>query len=58
MSLPVTRRAKSGSVHITYQVFGNGPADLVFVPGLILHVENCREHPDPARWLLRLATLF
>ena len=26
---PVTRYAKSGDVHIAYQVFGEGPVDLV-----------------------------
>jgi pimeloyl-ACP methyl ester carboxylesterase len=29
----------SGGVHIAYQVFGEGPFDLVFVPGFISHVE-------------------
>lgn len=54
MSVPVTRYAKSGDVHIAYQVFGAGPTDLVFVPGFISHVENYWEHPDLARWLHRL----
>jgi class 3 adenylate cyclase len=39
---------------IAYQVFGSGPNDLVFVPGFISHIENYWEHPDLARWLLRL----
>ena len=55
MTVPVTRYAKSGNVHIAYQVFGSGPTDLVFVPGFISHIENYWEHPDLARWLLRLA---
>jgi hypothetical protein len=38
--LPETRYAKSGDVHIAYQVIGNGPFDLVFVPGFISHVER------------------
>ena len=54
MAMPVTCYAKSGDVHIAYQVFGNGPIDLVFVPGFISHLENYWEHPDLARWLLRL----
>ncbi|WP_258286183.1 lysophospholipase, partial [Escherichia coli] len=29
---------------------------LVFVPGFISHIENYWEHPDLARWLLRLGT--
>jgi hypothetical protein len=32
---PKTRYAKIGDVHIAYQVFGEGPVDLVFVPGFI-----------------------
>ena len=54
MPLPVTRYAKSGDVHVAYQVFGTGPVDLVFVPGFVSHIENYWEHPDLARWLLRL----
>jgi hypothetical protein len=34
-----TRYAKSGDVHIAYQVIGDGPVDLVFVSGWITHVE-------------------
>jgi hypothetical protein len=30
---PETRYAQSGDVNIAYQVFGDGPRDLVFVPG-------------------------
>src|SRR5580700_7426019 len=54
MAVPVTRYAKSGDVHIAYQVFGSGTTDLVFVPGFVSHIENYWEHPDLARWLLRL----
>jgi pimeloyl-ACP methyl ester carboxylesterase len=53
--LPTTRYAKSGDVHIAYQVFGSGPVDLVYVPGFVSHLENLWEQPDLARWLLRLA---
>jgi pimeloyl-ACP methyl ester carboxylesterase/class 3 adenylate cyclase len=54
MAVPVTRYAKSGDLHIAYQVFGSGAVDLVFVPGFISHVENYWDHPDLARWLSRL----
>lgn len=56
MPVPATRYAKSGNVHIAYQVFSSGPTDLVFVPGFISHIENYWEHPDLARRLLRLAS--
>jgi class 3 adenylate cyclase/pimeloyl-ACP methyl ester carboxylesterase len=55
MAMPVTRYAKSGDVHVAYQVFGSGPIDLVFVPGFVSHIENYWDHPDLARWLLRLS---
>jgi class 3 adenylate cyclase/pimeloyl-ACP methyl ester carboxylesterase len=47
----VTRYAKSGDVHIAYQVFGSGPLDLVFGPGFVSHVEACWDEPGFARWL-------
>jgi pimeloyl-ACP methyl ester carboxylesterase len=34
-----TRYALSGGVHIAYQVTGDGPFDLVFVPGFVRHME-------------------
>ena len=51
---PRTHYAKSGDVHVAYQVFGDGPVDLVFVPGFISQIENYWDHPDFARWLRRL----
>jgi pimeloyl-ACP methyl ester carboxylesterase/DNA-binding CsgD family transcriptional regulator len=53
--VPVTRYAKSGEVSIAYQAFGDGPVDLVFVPGFISHVELAWEEPYLARFLRRLA---
>ena len=37
---PVTQYAKSGDIHIAYQAFGNGPINLVMVPGFVSNVEN------------------
>jgi class 3 adenylate cyclase/pimeloyl-ACP methyl ester carboxylesterase len=53
---PETRYAKSGDVHIAYQVFGGGPIDLVFVPGFVSNIELYWDHPDLARWMRRLAS--
>src|SRR5580765_9082785 len=39
MQLPETRYARSGDVNIAYQVSGDGPFDLVFVPGYVTHLE-------------------
>jgi pimeloyl-ACP methyl ester carboxylesterase len=43
---PDVRYAKSGDVHIAYQVTGNGPFDLVFVPGYVTHVESAWSLPS------------
>ena len=53
---PQTRYAKSGEVHVAYQVFGDGPVDLVFVPGFVSHIENYWDDPNLARWLNRLGS--
>jgi class 3 adenylate cyclase len=39
MGMPETRYARSGDVMIAYQVVGEGPFDVVFVPGTVSHVE-------------------
>ncbi|TMC49626.1 MAG: hypothetical protein E6J20_17780 [Chloroflexi bacterium] len=36
---PETRYARSGEVSIAYQVVGEGPFDLVYVPGFVSNVE-------------------
>jgi hypothetical protein len=41
---PDTPYAKSGDVNIAYQVAGDGPVDLVYVPGGVSHVELAWEH--------------
>jgi len=53
---PETRYAKSGDLNIAYQVVGEGPFDLVYVPGWISHVELVWELPKAARFLERLAS--
>ncbi len=56
MTIPATRYAKSGDVNIAYQVVGEGPLDLVLVPGFASHVEHAWEDPSLARFLRRLAS--
>jgi pimeloyl-ACP methyl ester carboxylesterase len=53
---PKTEYARSGDVHIAYQVVGRGPLDLVYVPGWVSHVELAWEEPTIARFLRRLAS--
>jgi pimeloyl-ACP methyl ester carboxylesterase len=54
--VPETKYAKSGNVHIAYQVTGDGPVDLVFVHGWISHIEQLWEEPSLARFFSRLAS--
>jgi class 3 adenylate cyclase len=54
--LPETRYAKNGDVHVAYQVSGDGPFDLVLVPGFVSHVEYQWEDPLCARFFDRLAS--
>jgi len=50
-----TKYAKSGDLSIAYQVLGEGPIDLVLVPGLMSHVEFFHDLPGYTAYLARLA---
>lgn len=52
---PETRYANSDQVRIAYQVVGNGPIDLVFVPGFISNLDVLWEDPGYGRLLRRLS---
>jgi len=54
--VPETSYATSGQIHIAYQVVGDGPIDLVFLPGSFSQVELPWEEPGYARFLSRLAS--
>jgi pimeloyl-ACP methyl ester carboxylesterase len=54
--IPETRYARAGATHIAYQVFGEGPRDLVLVPGWISNVDVFWDEPVVARFLRALAT--
>jgi class 3 adenylate cyclase len=53
---PVTRYARSGDVSIAYQVLGEGPFDVVYVPGAFSHVELTWTVPSQAAFRRRLAS--
>jgi pimeloyl-ACP methyl ester carboxylesterase len=55
MPPPQTRYAKSGDVSIAYQVVGEGPRDLVVVPGWISNIELFWDDPSSARFHESLA---
>src|SRR5205823_2575810 len=50
MTPPETRYARSGDVRIAYQVVGDGPLDLVFVPGFVSNIDML--------WEMALAQFF
>jgi len=52
---PETRYARAGDVHIAYQVVGNGPVDLVYVPPQLQQVEHLWTEPRVAHFFERLA---
>jgi class 3 adenylate cyclase len=56
VEVPGVRYAKSGDVHIAYQVVGDGPIDLVLLPGLFAQLEHHWEEPSFARFMQRLAS--
>ena len=55
MTAPI-RYARSGDVNIAYQVTGEGPFDLVLVPGFFSHLEVDWEYPAHAHFLERLGS--
>src|SRR5918999_1457689 len=56
MPRPETRYARAGDVSIAYQVIGDGPTDLVLVPGFATHIEIAWEAPPYGQFLERLAS--
>ena len=53
---PTTRYARSADVNIAYQVVGDGPLDLVLVPGWVSQVEAMWDEPTHEAFLRRLAS--
>lgn len=54
--LPDVHYAVSGDIRIAYQVMGDGPIDLVYVPGWVSHLEYGWESPRVASFYKRLAS--
>jgi class 3 adenylate cyclase len=54
--IPQTRYAKSGNVHIAYQVIGKGSIDFVHTPGSISHLERYWDEPSFARYLTKISS--
>jgi DNA-binding SARP family transcriptional activator/pimeloyl-ACP methyl ester carboxylesterase len=57
-AVPPTRYAQTDDgIHVAYQVIGEGERDIVFVPGLMSHLELLWEDPETADFFRRLAKL-
>ena len=54
--IPATRYVKSDDVYIAYQVLGEGPFDLLFVPGFVSNVEATWHWPELSAFFRRLAS--
>jgi pimeloyl-ACP methyl ester carboxylesterase len=54
--LPQTQYAKRGDVRLAYQALGEGPPDLVLIPGWATHVEAMWDERFLARFLTRLSS--
>ena len=58
IELPETQYVLSGELSIAYQVFGHGDTDLLYVPGIISHVELMWADADSRAFLTTLGQHF
>ena len=56
LPLPAVHYAKSGDLHIAYQIVGDGPVDLIYVPGFTSHIGYAWEYGPFARFLRKLGS--
>ncbi|HVE93006.1 MAG TPA: adenylate/guanylate cyclase domain-containing protein [Actinomycetota bacterium] len=55
MNAPEVRYAKAGDIYIAYQVVGEGPIDLVFMPNWFSNLEVFWQSPRIENWFRRMA---
>lgn len=53
---PETKYARSGDVHVAYQVTGSGPVDMIWAPGTVSHLDMDWEWPARARFFERVGS--
>lgn len=58
MEMPETRYTRSGDVNIAYQIVGDGPVDLLWIPGFAQHLELAWEEPYRRAWLEALGNEY
>lgn len=56
MQQPKTQYARNGDINIAYQVAGDGPIDVVLVPGFISHLDLWWTIPETTAFIRRLAS--
>lgn len=56
MIQPKTNYARNGDVNIAYQVIGDGPLDLLFIPPFVSHLDLYWAAPETAAFFTRLAS--
>jgi len=57
LSMPRTRYTPSGEAHIAYQVVGEGPQNVILIPGFVSHLEQCWMEPTLAEFLGELGSM-
>ncbi|MDX2166271.1 MAG: adenylate/guanylate cyclase domain-containing protein [Deltaproteobacteria bacterium] len=57
LEAPEIRYARCGGLNLAYQVIGEGPLDILEVPGLLNHIEVIWENPGLVRYVERLARI-
>ena len=55
-TMPAIRYARSGDVHVGYQIVGDGPVDIVFVEGSVTNRHVLWEEPSYRRFVERLGS--
>jgi class 3 adenylate cyclase/alpha-beta hydrolase superfamily lysophospholipase len=58
MEMPETQYTRSGDVNIAYQIVGDGPIDLLWIPGFAQHLELAWEEPYRRAWLEELGAEY
>ncbi len=56
MRIPETQFAMNGDLAVAYQVLGDGPRDLLFLPNFLTNCEAAWEVPEIRRWMEHIAT--
>ncbi|WP_347922218.1 alpha/beta fold hydrolase [Pontimicrobium sp. SW4] len=51
---PITKYTKSDNFNIAYQVIGNGPVDIIYIPGWVSNIDTMWTEPRLAAFLTRL----